>query len=181
MAKDLEKPKVRPAGKLDHDAPRLALEMGDDGVLKVDIPGQWGRIMEASRNWTVLEGLVAHVTHLGAEGQKHDQQASNFALGFVDAMEPRDPAEMLLLTQMAATHQAVMMMARHLNHTKTIQQKDCAEKAFNKTARTFATQMETLKRYRSKGQQVVRVERVTVEAGAQAVVGNVEAGGGTNL
>lgn len=33
--------------------------------------------------------------------------------------------------------------------------------------------METLKRYRSKGQQVVRVERVTVADGGQAIVGNV--------
>ena len=37
--------------------------------------------------------------------------------------------------------------------------------------------METLKRYRSKGQQVVRVERVTVEDGGQAIVGAVETGG----
>jgi hypothetical protein len=33
--------------------------------------------------------------------------------------------------------------------------------------------MEALKRYRSTGQQVVRVERVTVEAGGQAIVGSV--------
>jgi len=33
-----------------------------------------------------------------------------------------------------------------------------------------------LKRYRSKG-QTVRVERVTVESGGQAVVGNVNRGG----
>ena len=39
--------------------------------------------------------------------------------------------------------------------------------------RSYAAQMETLKRYRSKGQQVVRVERVTVADGGQAIVGNV--------
>lgn len=37
--------------------------------------------------------------------------------------------------------------------------------------------MDTLNRYRSKGQQVVRVERVTVESGGQAIVGTVENGG----
>ena len=41
--------------------------------------------------------------------------------------------------------------------------------------------METLRRYRCKGQQVVRVERVNVEAGAQAVVGHVTHMGGTGL
>ena len=39
-------------------------------------------------------------------------------------------------------------------------------------------QMETLKRYRAKAQQVVCVERVTVEDGAQAIIGAVQTGGG---
>ena len=37
----------------------------------------------------------------------------------------------------------------------------------------YAAQMDTLKRYRSKGQQTMRVERVTVKDGGQAIVGNV--------
>lgn len=45
-------------------------------------------------------------------------------------------------------------------------------------ARTFASQMEALKRYRSGGQQTVRVERVTVNEGGQAIVGNVAHPGG---
>jgi len=36
--------------------------------------------------------------------------------------------------------------------------------------------MEALKRFRSKGQQTVRVKRVTVEEGGQAIVGNVQHG-----
>jgi hypothetical protein len=101
-------------------------------------------------------------------------------LNFVSAMTPRDPAEMLLLSQMAAIHQATMTLARRLNQADTLPQQDAAERAFTKLARTYAGQMETLKRYRSKGQQVVRVERVTVEAGAQAVVGQVTHGGGVD-
>ena len=42
-----------------------------------------------------------------------------------------------------------------------------------KLARTYTNQVETLKRYRSEGKQVVRVERVTVNEGGQAVVGDV--------
>ena len=37
-----------------------------------------------------------------------------------------------------------------------------------------------MKRYRSKGQQVVRVERVTVQEGGQAIVGHVQHGGRGN-
>jgi len=43
----------------------------------------------------------------------------------------------------------------------------------SKLARTYSNQFETLKRYRSNGRQVVRVERVTVNEGGQAVVGDV--------
>ena len=53
-------------------------------------------------------------------------------------------------------------------HVDNIAQQDSVERAFNKLARTFAAQMETLKRYRSRGEQLVRVERVTVnEVGRQ--------------
>lgn len=46
-----------------------------------------------------------------------------------------------------------------------------------KLSKTFAALVETLDRHRGKGQQVVRVEHVTVNAGGQAIVGAVEAGG----
>ncbi len=41
--------------------------------------------------------------------------------------------------------------------------------------RTFATQVETLKKYRSKGEQHCTVEHVHVHSGGQAVVGSVTA------
>ena len=51
-----------------------------------------------------------------------------------------------------------------------------AERAYNKLARTYVAQIEALKRYRSAGEQTVRVEHVTVNDG-QAIVGNVTTGG----
>jgi hypothetical protein len=53
--------------------------------------------------------------------------------------------------------------------------------AFNKLARTLAAQVEALKRYRSSGEQAMRVEHVTVNNGGQAIVGNVASGGGPTL
>lgn len=113
---------------------------------------------------------------LGSHGKRVDSDATDFTLGFVDAMQPEDAAETLLLTQMATTHQATMMLARRLNHVENIPQQDAAEKALNKLARTFAAQMDTLKRYRTGGQQKVTVEHVTVNEGGQAVVGAVTHG-----
>jgi len=70
-----------------------------------------------------------------------------------------------------------MTFARRLAHVENIPQQDSAERAFNKLARTFAAQVEALKRYRSGGEQTVRVEHVTANEGGQAIVGNVSQGG----
>lgn len=152
-----------------------SLKMGWDGneILQIDPCGDFERLISAIANLDVSGGLLTQIASLGSHGKQMDEDASNFALGFVDTMQPKDAAEALLLAQMAATHQAMMMMARRLNHVDNIPQQDSAERALNKLSRTFAAQMDTLKRYRSKGQQTVRVERVTVQEGGQAIVGNV--------
>ncbi len=49
-----------------------------------------------------------------------------------------------------------------------------------KLSRTFTTQVETLQKYRSKGQQTIQVQHVQVNSGGQAIVGNVKTGGGGN-
>jgi hypothetical protein len=79
----------------------------------------------------------------------------------------------MLASQMAAVHMATMTFARRLNHVDNIPQQDSAERAFNKLARTFTTQVEALKRYRTGGEQRVTVQHVNVSEGGQAIVGNV--------
>src|SRR4051794_22782967 len=99
-------------------------------------------------------------------------------LSVVKSIQPKDEIEAMLAAQMAAVHMATMTFARRLNHIDNIPQQDSAERAFNKLARTFTTQVEALKRYRTGGQQKVTVEHVTVHEGGQAIVGNVSAPGG---
>ncbi len=48
----------------------------------------------------------------------------------------------------------------------------------NKLARTFVAQMEALKKYRSTGEQTIKVQHVTVNEGGQAIVGTVHTRGG---
>jgi hypothetical protein len=48
----------------------------------------------------------------------------------------------------------------------TISQQDSASNAFNKPARTFAVQLEALKRYRTGGEQKVTVQHVTMHKSA---------------
>lgn len=177
MTTELEIPKNAAAMDKKREPPSLELTLQADGVLEVMVDGSYDRLKMATGNMNVASQLIGQIASLGSHGKWVDEKASNFALGFVDSMKPKDATETLLVTQMAAIHQATMMMARRLNHVENIQQQDAAERALNKLARTYAAQMEALKRYRSKGQQTVRVERVTIEPGAQAVVGNVNHGG----
>jgi len=177
MANELDKSDERAAKAINQNPPCVALDWKEDNTLAMELSGDWGRIALASSNTNVSSALLSQVAILGSHGKRVDAEATNFALGFVDAMQPKDAAEALLLSQMAAIHQATMMMARRLNHVENIPQQDAAERALNKLDRTFAAQMDTLKRYRTKGQQTVRVERVTVNEGGQAIVGDVRHGG----
>ena len=100
-------------------------------------------------------------------------------LAVIKGVEPKDQVEVMLAAQIAAIHMATMTFARRLGRVESISQQDSAERALNKLARTFAIQVEALKRHRTGGGQTVRVEHVTVNEGGQAIVGNVtQAGGG---
>ena len=94
-------------------------------------------------------------------------------LAVVEGVKPKDQLETMLAAQMAAIHMATMTFARRLGHVETLAQQDSAERALNKLARTFALQLETLKRYRTGGEQKVTVQHVSVNEGGQAIVGNV--------
>ena len=127
-----------------------------------------------------MAGVHGQIARIGSHRTKVDEDNSNFVLSVVRGVQPRDELEALLAVQMGAIHSATMMFARRLNHVENIPQQDAAERALNKLARTYAIQMEALKRYRTSGQQKVTVEHVTVNAGGQAIVGTVQGGGGHN-
>jgi hypothetical protein len=117
--------------------------------------------------------LLDQLAHASSKGAKVDEDGINFMLAVIAGVEPRDEIEAMLAAQMAAVHTATMTFARRLAHVDNIPQQNSAERAFNKLARTFAAQMEALKRYRTGGEQKVTVQHVTVNEGGQAVVGNV--------
>lgn len=165
-------------------APSMELRF-EDGVLHIGLDCKdvgFGTLLQMADIGTIdgdfRKGLVGQIACLGSHKRRVDSDNSNFVMAVVRSVEPRDELEALLAAQMGAIHSATMMMARRLNHVETIPQQDAAERALNKLARTFATQMEALKRYRTGGQQKVTVEHVTVNSGGQAIVGAVATGGG---
>ena len=118
-------------------------------------------------------GLLQQLANAGSQGKQIDEGGINFMLSVVKGVKPNDQLEAMLAAQMAAIHVATLTFARRLAHVETLQQQDSAERALNKLARTFATQMEALKRYRTGGEQKVTVQHVSVSEGGQAIVGNV--------
>lgn len=153
-------------------ATEIRVDHPDAGVGEVLLMDALG-----TRDPDFLNGFLTQLAEAGSKGAKVEGRALSFMLSVVKGVDPRDQVEALLAAQMAAVHTAIMTFSRRLRQVETIQQQDSAERAFNKLARTFTAQVETLKRYRSRGDQTVRVEHVTVNEGGQAIVGNVSHGG----
>jgi len=164
-------------------SPRMKVSMkGDVATISPDHPDAGiGHLLLMKALGTTesdfIDGLLAQLANAATKGRAVDDRGLNFMLAVVKGIEPRDQVEAMLAAQMAAVHNATMTFARRLAHVDNIPQQDSAERAFNKLARTFAAQVEALKRYRTGGEQTVRVEHVTVNEGGQAIVGNVTHGG----
>jgi len=100
----------------------------------------------------------------------------------VDALiglKPKDEIEGMIAAQLLACHNASMECYRRaMIREQTFEGWRENLNQANKLSRTYATLLEALNRHRGKGQQKVTVEHVHVHSGGQAIVGNVEAGGG---
>jgi hypothetical protein len=131
-------------------------------------------IMESlgTADFDFYNGLLTQLANVGTQG-KPDERGTNFLLAMVRGIGPKDEIEAMMAAQMAAVHMTTMTFARRLADVDNLLQQDSAERAFNKLARTFAVQVEALKRYRTGGEQKVTVQHVTVNEGGQAIVGSV--------
>jgi hypothetical protein len=118
-------------------------------------------------------GLLTQLANVGTQEKTPDERGTNFMLAMVRGIGPKDEIEAMMAAQMAAVHMTTMTFARRLAHVDNILQQDSTERAFNKLARTFAVQVEALKRYRTGGEQKVTVQHVTVNEGGRAIVGSV--------
>jgi hypothetical protein len=123
-----------------------------------------------------IAGLSNQIVQIGSQGKLADEKGIAFVTSIIAGIKPRDTIEAMLAAQMAAVHNATMVFARRLNHVDTVPQQDSASRAFNQLARTFAAQVEAIKRHRNGGNQNVTVKHVHVHEGGQAIVGDVHTG-----
>ena len=104
---------------------------------------------------------------------------ANHAVAVLQGIRPRDEVEGMLALQMIGVHNMAMDALKLAMISG--QYPESIERNTNratKLLRTFATQMEALKKYRRGGEQNVNVKHVHVNEGGQAIVGNVSAGAG---
>jgi hypothetical protein len=156
-------------------APRIKMEEGGKGKTislvhpNADVAGALLKESLGTANAGFANALLGQL----ARAQGGDEREINFMLAVIAGIKPNDQLEAMLAAQMAAVHMAMMKFVRKLDSAEYLQHQDSAERAFTKLARTFAAQMETLKRYRTGGEQKVTVQHVSVGEGGQAIVGNV--------
>jgi hypothetical protein len=116
--------------------------------------------------------LLSALNAIGTTGEACQMACAIFA-----ELEPRDAAEAMLIAQMTATHALMTALVGRAMDQNNYQARESQERSMTRLSRTYLAQMDTLKKYRAKAQQTVRVERVTVNEGGQAIVGDVTHGG----
>jgi hypothetical protein len=136
-----------------------------------DVAG--ARLMNAFgiTNLDLAERLTAQIintTHLASSTEPVSAETLNAALAAVTGIGPRDEAEAMLAAQMVGVHWLVMDLLRKANDRARLN--DAGNMAV-KLLRTYTAQLETLKRYRSAGEQrvVVQHQHVNVTTDQAAV------------
>jgi hypothetical protein len=124
----------------------------------------------------MLDELTAAVT---IDRDTIDERTLNGILGALHGINPGDEVEAMLAAQMVATHLAAMGCLRRAQAPgQTFEGRDMNLRHATKLTRTYTMQVESLKRYRSKGEQRVVVQHqhvnVTAERAAVQVNGGVD-------
>lgn len=158
----------------EHSDELVAQAMQNDALGLAD-PGQFNSLLRGILNFTT------------DRNHKVDIDSANEALQLVVGMEPQNPTEAMLATQMAAVHLAAMDAARRMHRTPIdIDVVAVNAKVLNNLMRTFALQAEAMKKLKGGGQQKVVVEHKHYYlapgsiSNSNAVLGDVSQGRGTN-
>jgi len=121
--------------------------------------------------------LLTQVTN--AQAGKNEVKSVNGAIALAFGIEPQDEVEGMLAVQMTAAHNLAMEYARRtMGNDLSLKQANSLVNWTTKLMGLYARQVEALQKYRSKGQQRIVVQHVQVSEGGQAIIGNVNTGGG---
>lgn len=148
------------------------LEKGEDKQITVNVDSSL-QVQDLMGMQTYDAANGVYTTAILALGEWAEQHG-NLASAMFAETEPRDAIEAMLIAQMTATHVAMTAQCTRLSCQTNHMVRESYERSMTRLSRTYLAQMDALKKYRAKAQQTVRVERVTVEDGGQAIVGTVQ-------
>jgi len=124
---------------------------------------------------------IIEVCFQGRKDSKLVTRKVNATLASILEIDPQDSIELMLATQMTAVHHMAMQMsARAMLSEQTDYGVSENINRMIKLMRTYTSQIEALNKYRNKGKQQITVkhQHVNVTDGGQAVIGDVNQGGG---
>ena len=127
----------------------------------------------ATHNTEFPAALLTQLLNASTVDGTVNEQDLNFKLAVIEGIQPRDQLESMLAAQMGVVHSTLMTMVSRMNNGLMLQEIELVGRQLNNLTRTFAMQIEALKRHRSTGEQKVTVEHVTINEGGKAIVGNV--------
>lgn len=164
----------------DAGKPQLYHKTADPTLSEAKLTEACGTHDKDLQNYLLNQAIQTFRGYVLAEGFDYERLAefANNALALLNGIQPQDEIEGMLAIQMIAVHNMAMETMKIAMITG--QPPQWVESNVNhatKMLRTFAAQMEALKRYRTGGQQKVIVEHVHVNEGGQAIVGAVSTGG----
>ena len=116
-------------------------------------------------------GILCQVNGISVYSRNATER--DFLLSIIKGGNPKTQTDVLLLTQMAAIHDAVMTSARNLGTANDPELVERFANVTNKLARTFTAQVEALQRCRSVNDKNITVQNVSIRDSAQAILGNV--------
>jgi len=125
---------------------------------------------------TRLLCLCACASGIGTiEGDKTSEAKNIFTI--TSEMKPQDAIEGMLVTKLIALHEQGMNLLARSTGDVAREAKELYVNLSTKLLRLFNETLETLIRYRRRGEQRVIVQHVNVGDGGKAVVGNLLGGG----
>ena len=121
-------------------------------------------------NATLIQ--IQHASRLPRGGIS--ETSVNAVLAIIEGIGPKDELEATLAIQIACTHAVNMCLLANLGGAfGSSSGTAMTATATARLLKAFAAQVESLRRLRNGGSQVVRVEHVHINDGANAVIGNV--------
>jgi hypothetical protein len=183
-AKESSVPVASDSRKNKHRSYLKVIENEETGVATVSRADGEDFSYMGTHDLDLINNTVSQICNICSRGEEFSGSRTtlaNAALASILEIDPQDSVELMLATQMATVHNMSLEMSRRVMLSEqTFEGVDANINRATKLMRTFTAQIEALNKYRNKGKQQITVkhQNVNVNDGGQAVIGDVNQGGG---